>query len=170
MARTAEKPSTRQAQERSSTPDKAPALLITTTSFAGIQPGDPIANHGDRLKKDILRNGEGEFDIFTILDKNGKELGYAMPGYKDDKLLGDITITSPAAQTKDGIRVGMTYGELRKTLPGIAVHGSEIEGRTYAHHGNLYYRLDTYHNTYEIDPSSINDGVKIIEVVLSKGE
>lgn len=148
--------------------EKAPALLISSSSFSGIKPGDRIADHSDRLKKDILRNGEGDFDIYNILDENGKTLGYAMPGYKDEELLGDITITTPTAQTEGGISVGMTYGELRKKIPGIAVNGSEIEGYTYASHGNLYYRLDSYNPTYELDPNSIKEEVKIIEIILSK--
>lgn len=158
-------------QQAPSTSVREPqGMLISATSFAGIQPGDAISAHGKRLKATVMRNGEGTFDVYAILDENGQQIGYSHPNLKDKKLLGDIIITSPNARTADGIRIGSSYGELRRKYPKIEVHGSEAESRTYAMQGDIYYRLDVANSKYNLDPNSIDDGVKVVEITLSQAQ
>ncbi|MFK7969293.1 MAG: hypothetical protein AB8F95_02950 [Bacteroidia bacterium] len=142
------------------------ALIITAKTFRGITLGDKIDAHSDYVAKDILKTGEGDFDIFRVKDANGNSLGYIMPDPGDENIVGDITVESPMATTVDGIKVGMTWADLLKAIPGIEVHGSEIEGRTYARHEGIMYRLDSSNYTYELDPSKVALNAAILEIVV----
>lgn len=141
-------------------------LLITSKSFVGIQPGDKITDHQTSLQKDMLQTGEGDFEIYQILDQQGTSIGYLHPDANDEQLVGMIVITSPEAKTEDGLSVGMTLGDLRKKLTGYEIHGSEIEGYTAAYYGPFSYQLDSYNWEYDLDASKIADEVKIIEITL----
>lgn len=138
-------------------------LLITTTSFFGLSRGDKIAAHSKILKKDVLKTGEGDFDVYKIMD--GKTLlGYVYPHPKNKKLIGDIEITSSLASTKNGIRISSTLADLEKIYPNIKIHGSEIEGRTYAVLGKMSFKLDVYLSTYKVDRSKIKKSTKITQI------
>jgi hypothetical protein len=141
-------------------------LLITSKSFVGIQPGDKITDHQTSLQKDMLQTGEGDFEIYQILDQQGTAIGYLHPDANDEQLVGMIVVTSPEARTEDGLSVGMTLGDLRGKLTGYEIHGSEIEGYTAAYHGPFSYQLDSYNWEYDLDASKIADEVKIIEITL----
>ncbi|WP_020538619.1 DUF5991 domain-containing protein [Lewinella cohaerens] len=141
-------------------------LLITSKSFVGIQPGDKITDHQTSLQKDMLETGEGDFEIYQILDQQGTAIGYLHPDPNDEQLVGMIVVTSPEAKTEDGLSVGMTLGDLREKLTGYEIHGSEIEGYTAAYHGPFSYQLDSYNWEYDLDASKIADDVKIIEITL----
>jgi hypothetical protein len=141
-------------------------LLITSKSFVGIQPGDKIMDHQTSIKKDMLQTGEGDFEIYQILDQQGVAVGYLHPDPNDEQLVGMIVVTSPEAKTEDGLSVGMTLGDLREKLTGYEIHGSEIEGYTAAYHGPFSYQLDSRNWEYDLDASTIADEVKIIEITL----
>ena len=143
------------------------ALLISETSFEGISPSDEISKHEPSLEKEVLKTGEGNFDIYRIKNKEGS-LAYLMPDPRDEALVGNIIIDSPKAKTKDGFQVGSTLADLTKKYPNLEIHGSEIEGRTYANIGNLSYRLDAANWSYEIDKSKISPNSKILEIIINR--
>ncbi|MFK7806726.1 MAG: hypothetical protein AB8F74_02895 [Saprospiraceae bacterium] len=143
-------------------------LTIKNNSFSGISPGDPIANYPEVLKKDKLKNGEGGFEIFRIINEGSNITAYTIPDTKNKILVGDIYIVSAGAKTEDGIEVGNTYSDLLAKYPSLEVHGSEIEGRTYAKHDGLSYRLDTPNFSYDVDKSKIAGSTKITEIIINK--
>lgn len=144
------------------------SLLIEPGSFRGIQVGAPINAHIDYLVKSEIKNGEGTFSVYTIKDFNNNPAGYVMPDPRDENLVGDITVETKMASTKEGIQVGSTFGDVKKALPEIEVHGSEIEGRTYASYAGIKYRLDIAHFTYEVDASTIPETTPVIEIVIPR--
>jgi len=141
---------------------------IQSNSFMGVATGDPIAQKMSVLTKDILRTGEGDFDVFSIKNNTGKVLANVFPDPMDASKVGDITVISPMAKTIQGVHVGMTFGELEKKLGPVAVYGSEIEDRTSAVKDNFSYRLDANFWSYNIDKSKIDKGTRIIEITIRR--
>lgn len=145
-------------------------LLIGPNSFRGIHVGDLISKHLEYVQKTKMRTGEGVFEVYEIKDFDNNPAGYFLPDPRDKQLVGDITVKSPKAQTAMGLKIGDTFQDLQKVFPDIAVHGSEIEGRTYATANHLSYRLDTPNFSYEVDPSKIPGATKITEITIHRGE
>jgi hypothetical protein len=116
-----------------------------------------------------MRTGEGVFEVYEIKDFDNNPAGYFLPDPKEKLLVGDITVKSPKAQTIKGIKIGDTFQDLVKVFPDIAVHGSEIEGRTHASANNLSYRLDVANFSYEIDTAKIPATAKITEIIIHRG-
>lgn len=143
-------------------------LTITSTSFRGISTGDNIADHSDYITKGQIENGEGTFDVYTIKDFNNNPAGYLMVDPKSSALVGDITVKSPMASTAESIKIGSTFQQLKAAVPSIEVHGSEVEGRTYASANNLSYRLDMANFSYEVDMSKIAGNTKITEIIINR--
>ena len=144
-------------------------LLISPIAFRGIQVGDLIANHTDYIKKTQMKTPEGTFEVYEIKDFENNPAGYFLPDPKDKLLVGDITVKSPKAQTAKGIKIGDTFQDLLKSFPDIAVHGSEIEGRTDATINNLSYRLDIANTKYDVDKSKIPATTKITQITINRG-
>jgi hypothetical protein len=144
-------------------------LLISPISFRGIQIGDLIANHKDYIQKTKIKTGEGSFEVYEIKDFENNPAGYFLPDPKDKLLVGDITVSSPKAQTAKGIKIGGTFQDLLKAFPDIAVHGSEIESRTTATAHNISYRLDIANNKYDVDKTKIPPTTKITEITINRG-
>jgi hypothetical protein len=144
------------------------ALYILANSFAGITLGDTIAQHKEKIELGLLRTGEGDFEIYEIHDDANGVLGHFMPDGEEGLLVGDISVTSPVAQTKTGIKVGDSFGQLLAAYPKIVVHGSEIESRTYAVHENVRFRIDEAHTSYELAVEAVSKEAKIIEIVLTR--
>lgn len=142
--------------------------IIKDHSFRGISPGDKISDHQQYIEADKLAMGEGSFDIYQILDDNKKRLGYFLLDPNDKTLVGNIIINTSFPKTAQNISVGNTFAELRKAQTKLTVHGSEIEGRTYAKSGNLSYRLDAANFTYEVDVTKIPARTKILEIVVNR--
>lgn len=145
-------------------------MLIGQNSFRGIQVGDSISKHLEYIQKTKLRTGEGAFEVYEIKDFDNNPAGYFLPDPKEKLLVGDITVKSPKAQTEKGIKIGDTFQDLLKVFPDIAVHGSEIEGRTYATAHHLSYRLDMANFRYEIDKAKIPATTKITEITIHRGK
>ena len=143
-------------------------LLISPISFRGIQIGDLITKHGDYIKKTKLKTGEGSFDVYEIKDFENNPAGYFLPDPNNKRLVGDITVKTPKAQTSKGIKIGDTFQDLQKIFPDIEVHGSEIEGRTHASANNLSYRLDIPNFSYKIDKAKIPATTKITEITINR--
>ncbi len=148
--------------------DQDKKLLITQTSFRGISVGDKITSLGNFIEKDQLKTGEGDFAIYRIKDFHNKPAGYFLPDPNDDSLVGDIIIETSLAETKEGIRVGNTFGVLKQKLTPLEVHGSEIEGRTYANHNGLSYRLNIAMFSYQINIKKIPTSTKILEIIINR--
>ncbi|MEM9526007.1 MAG: hypothetical protein AAGA31_05310 [Bacteroidota bacterium] len=142
--------------------------LLSNGYFLGMQPGLPIIDFAGGLRKGNLATGEGDFEVYYIDGAEGSELGYLMPDPRDEHSIGDIFITSPDVVTELGVRVGHSFAELQKRLGPLEVHGSEIEGRTYASKDGLWYRLDTANFSYEVDPATIDPTTKITEIVIQR--
>lgn len=144
-------------------------LLITPNAFRGISVGDIIETHSDYLQKEQLKTGEGTFEVYRIKDFNNNPAGYLMPDPNDESVVGDITVETPMAATVEDIKVGSTFGDLQRTIPNIGVHGSEIEGRTYANAHNISYRLDVANFSYEVDAAKIPATTKITQIIVNRG-
>lgn len=72
------------------------------------------------------------------------------------------------AITEDGIKVGDSLQDLKTAVPSIEVHGSEIEGRTYATFNSISYRLDSSNFSYDLDIETIPSDTKILEIVINR--
>lgn len=144
-------------------------LTIEENAFRGITVGDKIDDHLAYLEKKKMRDGEGTFDIYEIKDFGNNPAGYFVSDFNDEGKVSDITVTTPKATTTAGIKVGSTFEELSKVFPNIEVHGSEIEGRTYAKAGNLSYRLEVVNFSYEVDVNKIPANTKITEIIINRG-
>ncbi len=141
---------------------------IGAKGFKDVMVGDAIAKHKATVKKFTLKDGEGSFEAYKITDAEDNPAGYFTPDAKNKLLVGDITIETPKASTDKGIKVGSTFQELLKAYPNVEVHGSEIEGRTYAKAGGFSYRLDVPNFTYEVDKSKIKATAKITQIVIGR--
>lgn len=147
---------------------KTASLLVKEKSFQGISPGDKITSHSRKLEKSTLKNGEGEFVSYQIKNKKLGTVGYLLPDPNDETLVGNITVESSEAKTIKGIKIGSTYGELMKKYPKAKVHGSEIEGRTYAKYGQLSFRLNASYFSYEVDAAKILKNTEVIEILINR--
>lgn len=142
--------------------------IIFPDSFRGIAPGDKLATHEAELLKSQLVNGEGDFTVYLIMDGPESKIGYLMPDPNDETKVGDITITSSIPTTTEGMKVGMTLGDLFNRYRNLEIHGSEIEGRTTATKGQLSFRIDANNYEYEIDPEEIPLNTKITEISINR--
>lgn len=143
-------------------------LTIDNNAFRGITVGDKIADHTAYIQKENLKTGEGTFEVYEIKDFNNNPAGYLMLDPKDESLVGNITVETQMAATAQGIKVGGTFQDLLTAIPDIVVHGSEIEGRTYANYNNLSYRLNVANFSYEVDKSKIPMSTKIMQIVINR--
>ncbi|MFK7946995.1 MAG: hypothetical protein AB8G11_05350 [Saprospiraceae bacterium] len=142
---------------------EANPFLVTTNSFYGFTIGEKF---GD-LEKFLMQTGEGDFDVFLIKDENGEKLGHIDSHYKDESLVGGITITTEKAVTEDGVKIGMTYADFNAKFPNAELHGSEIEGYTSTNvNKNVYYELSDRHWEYELDKSAISKDATIVGITV----
>lgn len=148
--------------------EKEVPLTIFQNSFLGIAPGDQVAEHKALLEEDLLQTGEGDFEIYNIKEAKNGVVAYFLADPMDNELIGDIFITSPLAKTEDGIAIGHTFGDLVNKYPDLEVHGSEIEAQTFADQGNLSFKIDEPHTTYDLDIDAVSKEAKIIEIIISR--
>lgn len=140
--------------------------LISNGYFLGLTPGGSLAEFSDGLRSGVLQTGEGDFDVFYIDSAEGDELGYVIADPRDEQTIGAIYITSKDVVTEKGVRVGISFAELQQRVGKVEVHGSEIEGYTYAYTDGMAYRLDSGNWSYEVDMSTIAPETEIIEIVI----
>ncbi|CAH1002034.1 hypothetical protein LEM8419_02949 [Neolewinella maritima] len=133
---------------------------IDDSSFLEMQPGQPIAPFVD-LRPGTLRTGDGELAVRYIPGRSNDTLGYVAA---EGGLIDHIVIWSTDVVTKNGIRVGNTYGELVERLGQLAPYGSGVEARVYATHDGLTYRLGM--NAPAGPLASVPDTVPIVEIIL----
>lgn len=145
------------------------SLLTTLPSFLGMQSGDKLSDHQDKLKATVIKTGEGDFEAFAIYHDE-KRVGHIYPAIQNEAKIGSIVITAPIAATERGIKVGSTWGELKDNFPQIPVHDSEIEGQIFANHGHISYKLNVNFWSYELTDeqlTSIKNSTEIIEIWLN---
>lgn len=142
--------------------------LISNGYFLGLTPGGSLAEFSDGLRKGVLQTGDGDFDVFYIDSAEGDELGYVTADPRDEQTIGYIFVTSPDVVTEKGVRVGISFAELKQRIGAVEVHGSEIEGYTYAQANGMAYRLDSGNWSYEVDVSTIAPETKVIEIVIEE--
>lgn len=142
--------------------------IVFQNSFLTVVPGTPIVEYKAIIEEDLLQTGEGDFEIYNIKNAQQKVLAYFLADPVDNELVGDIYITSPLAQTEDDIHIGQTFGDLVTKYSTLEVHGSEIESQTFATVGNLSFRIDEAHATYELEISAVSKTAKIIEIVIKR--
>ncbi len=144
-------------------------MLIEASSFRGVKVGDAIKNYNvDYVQKSKIKTGEGSFEAYEIKDFENNPAAYFLPDPNNKLLVGDITINTPKASTKEGLKVGDTFNDLLKFFPNVEVHGSESEGRTYATANNISYRLDAANFQYDIDKKKIKAATKITEIMINR--
>lgn len=136
---------------------------IENNSYLGIVVGNAISDYQDLLKPGTLKTGEGEFEVQYIIYM-ADTLGYAF----GEETIESIHIWDSRGATNQGIRVGTTFGELKKILENPEVHGSEIESRVYAIEKNRKYRLNYFSMEYDLDISKIPDTISITEIIITK--
>ncbi len=142
--------------------------LIESNSFYGVSTGDVITEKSSLLQKDMLKTGEGDFVIYTLKNAQDEIIANVFPDPMDESKVGDISIITPIAKTKQGISIGMTFGELEEILGELEVHGSEIEGTTSVAKDNLRYRLDIHFWSYLVDKNKVDKNTKITEITISR--
>jgi hypothetical protein len=131
----------------------------------GIRVGDVIADN-EKLRKDVLQTGEGDFDIYYFDADDGQPAGYVMEDLQNPILVGDVYVirkgaTVPGAK---GVKVGDSWGDLRAAFPEVEVHGSEIQSWTYAYVGEMSFKLEASNTEYELSHSDVSDSAKIQEI------
>lgn len=139
-------------------------LNIGKGYFFGITIGQKIKEVEAKLRKGWLKTGEGDFEVYYIVDRQGSQLGYIpMEG---DRVLS-IVVTTSRASTWNGLTVGSTFAALKEALGNdVEAHGSEIEGRTSVDDGYFSFLLDTYFYTYDVDEKAIPEDTKIKAITL----
>ncbi len=141
--------------------------LVYADEFFGVKPGDRL--DPTRFQKDELRTGEGNFDVFYLRNEEGTRWAYVMPDPRDGgKTIRSIHVVSDQVQTRDGLRIGDTFADLRAKagVNKIEVHGSEVESRTVVTLNGIGYRIDQPFNTYEVELSKVKDSAKITEIIV----
>lgn len=157
-------------EEKSKTKSSAPEYLISKNEFYGVSLQDNLSeiqkNNSSLLEKYVKKTAEADFEVYKILSTTNEHLADIYPKPNNTNLVGQIEIISPKAETREGLKIGSTYKELLDKLGSVEVHGSEIEGRTYASKNNIYYQLDTRNFTYEIDPITIKPNTEVLAIIL----
>lgn len=144
------------------------AVILKANGINGISSGDQIATLTDQgiLKKGELKTGEGDFEIWNIMDKNLGKIGYVLEHPQLEGQVGQIHITSDAVKTENGLGVGSTWADIRAAYPSAQVFGSEIEGITAAVVGAYHFQLDIRNWSYEVDEAKIEPDTKVTEIWL----
>ena len=143
-------------------------VIISPNSFRGISPGDDIATHEANLEKSELVRSGGSSTVYNLTGETGEHLGYLQPDQNDPQKVGEIFITSSIPETTEGVRVGMTLGDLFDRYRNLEIHGSEADGQIRAYKDQLTFRLNAQDKSYEIDPKRIPLDTKIIEIALNR--
>ena len=142
--------------------------IISPNSFRGISPGDEIAPHEAELEKGELVRGGSSFTVYNLADESDNHLGYLRPAPNDEGRVGEVIITSSIPETTEGIRVGMTLGDLRDRYRDLQIHGSATDGQIRASKDQLSFRLNAQNKSYQLDPETIPLDTKIIEISINR--
>lgn len=156
--------SKRKGMKSGSMPQKT--YRVADHSINGVKAGLRMTEMRHVLVRGKVDLGNGKELVMRIRDDKGAILGRVEPRIGNTDLVGDIIITSKKGLTPDGIRVGDTFATLKERIPGIASNISSENGKTFATHNNIKYRLELEKSDNDMDPSKINDETVISEIVL----
>jgi len=140
--------------------------LLSNGYFLGMTPGGSLDDYIDGLRTGQIRTGEGEFDVLFIDAAEGDELGYVYTPDKTEPIIEQITITSPKVVTEKGVRVGLSFDELKQRLGPVEVYASEIESRVYATKDGITYRLNINGTPGKTTAADIGDDVEVMQIIL----
>lgn len=111
-------------------------LLIKPNEFYGVKLKDNIdeliARYPQRFEKSVKKSGEGDFVVYKIHSDSAEHLANIYPHMQSENLVGQIEIISSKAKSQDKLGIGDSFKDLSDKAAEVEVHGSEIEGRTYA--------------------------------------
>lgn len=148
--------------------DKEVPLTIFQHSFLNVSPGGQIAEHEAVLEKALIQTGEGEVGIYNLKDANNTVVAYFLADPMDNQLIGNLYITSPLAQTEDGIRIGDTFGDLVTKYKELEVSGSEIKSQIYANQGNLFFKIDEPYTKSDLEIRAVSKEAKIVGIFIKR--
>ncbi|PHS04197.1 MAG: hypothetical protein COA88_14040 [Kordia sp.] len=140
-------------------PQKEKLPVITSEGIMHIKVNQVVDEDNKNLVAVIHKDGEGGFDGYNIIGKDGEKIGFAFTETKN--IIDLIQIENPMCKTEKGLSVGATFADLKKIYPQSTAHGSEVEGRVSIREEGLSYLLDYYSSNYNLDDSKISLDTKI---------
>lgn len=112
---------------------------------------------------DVIEKGEGTFDILRVSTPEKGRLFYAV---LDGNSVTALVTESPIVK-RQGIAVGATFGELKKTIPAITIRRSEIEGKVSGADAHCSFSFGYVSDElFDSKMNSIPDTVKIRQIIL----
>lgn len=156
------------ASEDEAEPDtkEADLPLIYEDQVFGIRLGQDIAAIELPLEEGQVESGEGPADVLFIKSESGASLGYLYGHIDEEGKVGTTVVTTENAQTEEGIRVGMTFGELKERISDFDLSGSPTEPKVVAYYKKFGFTLDYESTEYEVKPEEVPEEAKILEIVL----
>lgn len=145
-------------------PEEAIPFTIAEDNVFGISIGQPIADIELPIEESVREGGEGEEAIYVIKSEKGERLGYFYPHIDEVSRVGTIVVSTKNAQTEEGIRVGMAYGDLKEIIRDFDVSGSPIEPQATVYYKKFAFKLDHNSTEYELKPEEVPEEAKIIEI------
>lgn len=141
-------------------------MRIKHKSFYTITIGDSFSAYKNILIKDSLKNVKANLYTHSLYDKNNNKLAIMYPDPAKEGTIKSIEIITKDAKTKNGISIGMTFGDLLKKNTNIVVKSSEIDGLAYISHGEIRYFLDIYFNPNMVDNTKVKRTAKIKSIII----
>lgn len=113
------------------------------SSFLDLTPGMPLPGSPALLQAGVLTVGSTTFDRYFLLGRRQDTLAYVLAD-PEPQMIEAIYITSADVVTRQGLRVGNTYGELTERLGRLAPP-AEVGGRPVIRgDGFLHYQLAAF--------------------------
>ncbi len=129
-------------------------------AFLGIRVGDPLSAHQAGLRP----GDRAGIEVHFIDGADGTELGYVMTS--SDGTIEMIAIQSPNVVTRNGLRIGNSFGEMTERIGKTELMASEVKEQVYARANGITYRLQTFGNSRLVAPMDVEPEARIIEIIL----
>ena len=142
--------------------------LIKDNVFCGLASGMRLSAHKKRLEKGLLKERDQMIEVYYIQGIDGDTVGYVQPHTKDESYIGQITITTPKAQTVDGIRIGSTYEVLQNQITFIKGNGTKINSIAYAVRGRELFLLAMDSPIQQLQEGSPDPTTKIKAIIIKQ--
>lgn len=107
-------------------------------------------------------------EVYYIKGIDGDTVGYVQPHTKEETCIGQITITTPKAQTVDGIGIGSTYEVLQNQISSIEGNGTETKGIAYAVRGRELFLLALNNPIQELQDGPIDPTTRIKAIMIKQ--
>lgn len=144
-----------------------PKIIITPNGLPDYTIGDSIDPGSEFIERSEKRSGEGVFAVYNLKATNGEQIGVIYPDQSNH--IRTIEILSSNLETKEGVKAGNSFEDLRKVYPDLVVVGSEIESRVSAIANDIVFVLDTHMNISQVDLKNINPKTKVKQILI-KGQ